>query len=152
MSRSFGTTRYFGNNALGFEAADGTRRAFRYVFETVEGVAAFTPEEASRQRPNFLYEDLAARLLLGSVRFLLVARMAGQGDRTDDVTLLRTADRERLVLGTLEVTGEHPDQTAERGLFLDANNPPPGILPSNDPMLPARQLAYGISISRCLAR
>ncbi|MDB5412955.1 MAG: catalase [Rubritepida sp.] len=152
VPRSFGTTRYFGNNALVFLAADGVRRAFRYVIEPEPGLAAYTPEEARRQRPDFLYEDLAARLRQGPVRFGLVAQMAGAGDRTDDVTLLWPADRERLLLGTLEVTGEHPDQTAERELFLDPNNLPQGILLSDDPMLPARQQAYGVGISRRLAR
>ena len=151
VPRSFGTTRYFGNNALVFVAADGTRRAFRYVIEPEAGVAAFTPDEARRQRPDFLYEDLASRLRQGPVRFRLIAQMAGPGDRTDDVTVLWPADRERLVLGTLEVTGEHPDQTAERELFLDPNNLPQGIIPSDDPMLPARQQAYGVGISRRLA-
>ena len=44
--------------------------------------------------------------------------------------------------------GLYADQTGERRLFFDPNNLPEGIEPSDDPLLPARQQAYGVSIAR----
>jgi catalase len=150
--KSFATSRYFGNNAFFFVAADNNRRAFRYFIEPEAGVASLTPEEAKAQSPNFLFDDMATRLRNGPVRFSLVAQMAAPGDPTNDVTVLWPADRERITLGTIEVTGLHADQSEERSLFFDPNNLPDGIVQSDDPLLPARSQAYGVSIARRTAK
>ncbi|HEY0420944.1 MAG TPA: catalase family peroxidase [Acetobacteraceae bacterium] len=146
--QSFTTNRYFGNNALQLVAADGSTRAFRYVIEPEAGVATLTPEQARARPPEFLFDELAARLASGPARFTLVAQLAGPGDPTNDVTILWPADRERVALGTIEVTGLHPEQGDERRLFFDPNNLPDGIAPSDDPLLPVRQQTYGVSIGR----
>lgn len=150
--RSFATTRYFGNNALVFVSADGGKRAFRYVIEPDAGVASLTPEEAKAEQPRFLFDDLDARLAAGPVRFTLIAQLAGAEDPTDDVTVLWPADRERVTLGAIEISGPHPDQGEERRLFLDPNNVPDGIALSDDPLLTARRQAYGVSIARRTGR
>ncbi|MBN9563423.1 MAG: catalase family peroxidase [Alphaproteobacteria bacterium] len=150
--RSFATTRYFGNNALVFVAPDGARRAFRYVIEPEAGIASLTPEEAKARQPRFLFDDLDTRLAAGPVRFTLVAQLAGPGDPTNDVTILWPADRERVTLGTIELSGPHPDQEEERRLFFDPNNLPDGIALSDDPLLAARRQAYGVSIARRTGR
>jgi catalase len=150
--RSFAATRYFGNNALVFVAADGARQAFRYVIEPEAGVASLTPEEAKAQQPRFLFDDLDARLAAGQVRFTLFAQLAGADDPTNDATILWPADRERVALGAIEVSGPHPDQDEERRLFLDPNNLPDGIALSDDPLLAARRQAYGVSIARRTGR
>jgi catalase len=151
-AQSFATTRYFGNNALLLVGADGARRAVRYVIEPEAGVAILTPQQASARPPRFLFDDLAERLKKGPVRFTLIAQMAAAGDPTNDVTVLWPADRERVVLGTIEVTGVAADQAAERRLFFDPNNLPDGIQVSDDPLLPARAKAYGVSIARRTAK
>jgi len=144
----FAQTRAFGNDALVFVAADGSRRAFRYVIEPEAGVAALSPAERQAKGPDFLFEELDARLRGGPVRYGLYAQMAAPGDPTDDVTALWPAERERILLGTIAVTGPRADQAEERSLFFDPNNLPDGILASDDPLLPARQQAYGVSIAR----
>jgi len=151
-AQSFATTRYFGNNALVFVAANGGKRAFRYVIEPEAGVATLTPEEARTRPPLFLFDDIAERLRKGPARFTLIAQMAAPGDPTNDVTVLWPADRERVILGTIEVTGVAADQAAERRLFFDPNNLPDGIQVSDDPLLPVRAKAYGVSIARRTAK
>ena len=147
LAGSFATTRYFGNTALVFVAADGSRRAFRYVIEPQAGVAALSDEERRARPVDFLFDDLDARLRAAPVRFTVTAQMAGPGDPTNDVTVLWPADRQRVELGTVEVTGVHGDQTEERRLFYDPNNLPDGIVQSDDPLLPLRQRVYGVSIA-----
>jgi catalase len=147
---SFATARYFGNNALIFVAANDARRAFRYVIEPAAGVATLSVEEARARDPDFLFDELNRRLAARPVRFTLLAQMAAPGDPTNDVTVLWPAERERITLGTVEVLGLHADQTQERQLFFDPNNLPDGIAVSDDPLLPARQKSYGVSIARRL--
>lgn len=150
--QSFATARYFGNDALVLVAADGSKRAFRYVIEPEAGVATLTREAARARPPQFLFDDLAERLRTGPARFTLIAELAAPGDPTNDVTVLWPADRERVPLGTIEVTGLASDQGAERRLFYDPNNLPDGIEVSDDPLLPARAKAYGVSIARRTAK
>jgi catalase len=148
---SFAATRYFGNNAMVFIAADGRRQAFRYVIEPASGdVEILTPEQARGRSPSFLFEDLDRRLASGGpVRLALIAQLAAPGDPTNDATMLWPAERERVTLGTIEVTGVHADQAEERRLFFDPNNlPSEGITQSDDPLLPVRGQAYGVSIAR----
>jgi catalase len=127
-------------------------RAVRYVIEPEAGVATLTPEEARTRPPQFLFDDIAERLRKGPARFTLVAQMAAPGDPTNDGTVLWPADRGRVILGTIEVTGVAADQAAERRLFFDPNNLPDGIVVSEDPLLPARGKAYGVSIARRTAK
>jgi catalase len=145
---SFASTRYFGNNALVFVAASGTRRAFRYVIEPAAGTAILSPDEARRQPPDFLFDELGQRLQRGPVTFTLVAQMAAAGDPTNDVTILWPVERERITLGTIAVTGLHANQAEERQLFYDPTNLPDGVEVSDDPLLPLRAQSYGVSIAR----
>jgi len=149
---SFATTRYYGNNAFYLVAADGTRRAFRSVIEPVAGVATLDAAAAAARPPDALFDDLAQRLGTGPVRFNLVAQMAAPGDPTNDVTMLWPAERERIILGTIEVTAVAANQAAEQLLFFNPNNLPDGIQPSDDPILPARIGTYAVSIARRLGR
>ncbi|MBL6081985.1 catalase family peroxidase [Belnapia sp. T18] len=148
QAASFATTRYFGNTAMVFEAADGSRRAFRYVIEPAVGLAGLSPEERRARPPDFLFDELTTRLRAAPVRFTVTAQLASPSDPTNDVTALWPSDRQRVELGTVEVTGLHGDQSEELQLFYDPNNLPDGIQASDDPLLPLRQRVYGVSIAR----
>lgn len=127
-------------------AADGTSRFGRYHFVPEAGEAFLSPDDAGKRSPNFLRDELENRLRSGPAIFRLSLQVAGANDPTDDPTTLWPADRPRVELGRLEVTGISPTGAAdERRLIFDPANRTDGIDLSADPILLARSEAYSIS-------
>src|SRR5207244_3904122 len=143
---SYARTSYHAEHAFLFTAADASRRFGRYHFVPEAGEASLSPDDAGRRSPNFLREELENRLQKGPAVFRLFLQVAAEGDPTDDPTALWPADRPRVELGRLEVTGISPTGAAEeRRLIFDPTNRPDGIDLSADPILLARSAAYAIS-------
>jgi catalase len=143
---SYGQASYHGEHAFRFNSADGSSRFGRYHWEPEAGEANLSPDDASKRSANFLREELESRLQKGPVAFRLLLQLAEQGDPTDDVTVLWPADRRRVELGRLEVTGISAASAAdERRLVFDPANLTDGIDLSADPILLARSSAYSIS-------
>ena len=146
---SYAQTSYHAEHAFLFTAADGSRRFGRYHFAPEAGEAALSPDDAGKRSPSFLREELESRLRQGPVVFRLLLQIAGENDPTDDPTALWPADRPRVELGHLEVTGISPTGAAdERRLIFDPTNRTDGIELSADPILLARSSAYAISYER----
>ena len=146
---SYAQTSYHAEHAFLFTAADGSRRFGRYHFVPEAGEASLAPEDAGKRSPSFLRDELEGLLGRGPVVFRLVLQIAAEGDPTDDVTALWPADRPRVELGRLEVTGVSPTSAAdERRLIFDPTNRTDGIELSDDPILHARSAAYAISYER----
>jgi catalase len=146
---SFATEQYFGINAFRFINKAGERRFIRYRMEPVAGVSHLDRDEAARRPANFLSEDLKGRLQNGPVRFRLLAQVAAPGDPTTDATIPWPESRPRVELGVLTLTGVVPDQegAAKELLFLPGQVTD-GIEASDDPLIAARDAAYGISFAR----
>jgi catalase len=146
---SYARTGYHAEHAFLFVAADGSRRFGRYHFVPDAGEAFLSPEEGAKRSANFLREELEGRLRTGSVGFRLILQVAADGDPTDDPTALWPADRPRVDLGLLDITGISPTSADdERRLVFDPTNCPDGIELSSDPVLRARSAAYAISYER----
>jgi catalase len=143
---SYAQTSYHAEHAFLFVAADGTRRYGRYHWTPEAGEAFLSPEDGARRGPDFLREELAARLRTGPAGFRLFLQLADPGDPTDDPTALWPDDRERLELGRMEVTSLSPTSAAdEQRLVFDPTNLTGGIELSTDPILLVRSAAYSIS-------
>src|SRR5882672_3752058 len=146
---SYAQTAYHAEHAFRFTAADRTSRFGRYRFVPQAGEALLSPDDAGKRSPSFLREELEARLRNGPAVFRLLLQVAGENDPTDDPTALWPADRARVELGRLEVTGISPTGAAEeRRLIFDPTNRTDGIELSADPILLARSAAYAISYER----
>jgi catalase len=146
---SYAQTSFHAEHAFLFTAADGSRRFGRYHFVPEAGEATLSPDEAGKRRPSFLRDELESRLRTGPAAFRLLLQVAAEGDPTDDPTALWPADRRRVELGRLEVTGISPTSAQdERRLIFDPTNRTDGIDLSNDPILLARSAAYAISYER----
>ena len=146
---SYARATYHAEHAFLFTAADASRRFGRYHFVPEAGEASLSPEDAGKRSPSFLREELEARLRTGPAVFRLFLQIAAESDPTDDVTALWPADRPRVDLGRLEVTGISPTSAAdERRLIFDPTNLCDGIELSADPILLARSAAYAISYER----
>jgi len=146
---SFLRTEYFAQHAFRFVAADGSERHVRYRWTPALGVGSLTPEEAGARSPDYLREDLLARLAEGPATFTLDVQLAGPGDDVNDPTTEWPADRERVVVGTLTLDGpvDDPEKGCER-LVFDPTRLCDGIEPTDDKILHARPRAYAVSSAR----
>jgi catalase len=146
---SFATERYFGINAFGFTNKADETRFIRYVAEPLAGVSHIDPQDAAKRTPNYLSDDLKARLAKAPVQFRLLAQVAAPGDAITDATIPWPEDRQRIELGVITITAVAPDneEAAKELLFLPGNVTD-GVAPSDDPLIAVRDASYAISFSR----
>ena len=146
---SFARETYNGINAFVLVDAAGKRQPFRFRLAPVAGEAHLSTEDAARQAPDFLADELRAELAQGPVRFRLLAQLARPGDPTADPSKPWPDDRELVDLGEIALT--HPaadNEAAEKELMLLPGNLADGIEPSDDPMIDVRDEAYAVSFGR----
>ena len=146
---SYATCRYHAVHAYRWVDAEGRGRFVRYRWLPAAGVHTLSPRAAKARGRDYLRDELVERLGRAPIRFELELRVAGAGDPTDDPSATWPDDRERVVAGTLEVTGL--DDTRERNgdvLVFDPTRVVPGIELSDDPVLRFRTHAYSASIER----
>lgn len=146
---SFARETYNGVDAFIFVSATGQRQAFRFSFVPVEGAQHLTKEEAAKQAPDYLVDELPQRLKKAPVAFKMMAQLANPGDQTKDPSQPWPADRKMVDLGTITIIKAVPDNaTAQKALFYLPNKLTPGIEVSDDPLIDARVQAYVISFGR----
>src|SRR3546814_8221133 len=99
--------------------------------------------------PDFLFNDLRARLAHEPQRWHLVVTLAAPGDRTDNATVRWPETRERIDVGTLVIERAVPESSGPcRDVTFDPLVLPPGIAASDDPLLSARSAVYAASLRR----
>jgi catalase len=152
MSRppvSFATVRYNNLHALRWIAADGTERAIRYSFIPEAGEHALSLGKARKEGRDYLAQELRERLDREPARFTLQVQIAGPDDKTADPTSVWPDERERVDVGTLEVTGL--DDSREKDgdvLVFDPTRVCDGIELSDDPLPLLRSQTYSLSVER----
>jgi len=146
---SFATLAFYGVNAFKFTNARGISHYARYQIIPVAGERALSDADARQAAPDYLMDELPARVAAAPVKFRLFVQVAEEGDPLDDATAVWPAERKRVLLGTLSITKMLPDQmAAQKAIMFSPLNLEPGIEPSADPILLARPSAYGVSFSR----
>lgn len=145
---SYAHETYNGINAFVLVDAAGQRHPFRFRIEPVAGTAHLSAEDAARQDPDFLDQELRSELDRGPVRFRLLAQLAGIGDSTADPSQPWPDDRQLVNLGEIALTQAVADNaSAEKDLMLLPGNLTDGIEPSDDPMIAVRDETYAVSFS-----
>jgi catalase len=139
---SFATTRFNGLHAFYAIDAGGARRAFRFRWMPVAGIATMAPEHDALMPPQYLMSELRLRVERAPVAWDLVFQLSEPGDPTDDVTKLWPETRPLVPVGRLTVDRLHEDQELVEGFVFDPLNLPPGLEPSADPLLHFRSQAY----------
>jgi catalase len=145
---SFADEEYHGIDAFIFVNKSGQRQAVRYVIAP-EKLVHITPEEAAKQSPDYLFDDLAKRLAQKPLVFHLKAQLAEPGDQTKDASLPWPDDRKVADLGVLTLTKVVPNspEVQKKLLFLPTNLTA-GIELSDDPLPSVRAGAYAVSFGR----
>jgi catalase len=145
---SFADEEYHGIDAFILVNKSGQRQAVRYVIAP-EKLVHITPEEAAKQSPDYLFDDLARRIGQKPLVFHVKAQLAQAGDPTNDASQVWPDDRKLVDLGVLTLTKVVPDsKQAEKKLLFLPSNLTPGIELSDDPLPSIRSAAYGVSFGR----
>jgi catalase len=143
---SFAARRYYPFHAFKWIDAGGGERYVRYAWLPTIDEPDISKSEAKRRGPNYLFDDLEQRLDRAPVRWDLAVQIAGEGDDPHDPSSVWPEERERVIVGTLEVTGIDPD--ADDGIVMDPVRLVDGIEASGDPALLYRPPVYDLSHTR----
>ena len=131
------------------ENAAGEGTWIRWALEPDAPGEGLEPEDAAERGPDYLQEDVGARLAAAPAGFTLVAVLAQDGDPLDDPTAAWPEDRERVAVGRLELTGIATDRERDGDILVfDPTRVVDGIACSDDPILHARSWAYSESVLR----
>lgn len=147
FSSGFANAPYNGLNAFLFIDAAGKATAVRWSMVPVD---PFEPEPAAAPADkNYLFDALIARLAKGPAQWHLVLTVGQPGDPTDDATVPWPDGRQQIDAGMLTVDKLSSEAAGNcRDINFDPLVLPAGILPSDDPLLPARSAAYAVSFTR----
>ena len=150
---SYAGLTYHSQHAFAFVAADDSVRHGRYHLVPEGGEETISEEEAASKSPDYLREELAARLEKGPAAFGIDAQLAADGDPVDDPTAEWPPEREVVRLGRLEVTALAFDRERDGDILVfDPTRVPDGIRLTDDKILLARPGAYSVSVTRRTAR
>lgn len=141
--RSFTEPIYYPIHAYGWRDADDRLSWVRYSLVAQDA----EPLAETFGGPDRLFDEMAARLARGPVRFDVRLHVAGPGDDPHRATSVWQHARE-LLGGTVEVTEELPDAEADGPVVFDPTRIVDGIELSDDPILRYRPSAYAESIKR----
>jgi catalase len=137
---------YFAVTAFAFTNAAGQKRFGRYRILPELGNDFLTDEQVSRLSANYHFDELAERIAKGPIRFRIVVQLADAADTVDNATAHWPESREKVELGTIELTQVMPDTLVEqKQIIFDPIPRVDGIEPSADPLLELRAAIYLLS-------
>jgi catalase len=145
---SFAHEEYRGLNAFIFVDKAGRRQAVRYILSP-EQVVYLTADAAAGQAPDFLIDDLPARVAKKPVVFHLTAQLAEAGDQTKDPTQPWPSERQVVDLGVLTI--DHVltnSREVQKDLLFLPTDLTDGIELSDDRMPVIRSAVYGVAFGR----
>ncbi len=137
---------YFGVTAFAFTNAAGQTRFGRYRILPELGNDYLTGEQVSRLSENYHFNEIAERIAKGPIRFRILAQLADAADTVDNATAHWPESREKVELGTIELTQVMPDTLVQqKNIIFDPIPRVDGIEPSADPLLELRAAIYLLS-------
>jgi catalase len=146
---SYATCTYYALHAFRFLDADGNARYVRYTWLPEAGEDRLSVRHAKRRGRDYLQEEIRERLARGAARFTLQLQIASEGDDVNDPSVAWPPARERVLAGTLELTGLDTAREADGDvLVFDPTRVTDGIELSDDPVLRFRPKAYSESVER----
>lgn len=144
---SYCTLSYFGVNAFAYTNAQKQRSFVRDRFVPKSGEQFLDPAKLKSKGPNYLQDEIAARLAVMQMQFDWIAQIAAPGDVIDNPSIAWPESRRMVKLGTLTISRVLPEQAKiDKSLLFIPSRLPAGIEPA-DPMIAVRSAAYPISFS-----
>ncbi|MBV8138848.1 MAG: catalase [Deltaproteobacteria bacterium] len=146
---SFATESFYGVNAFRFTNRAGKQQFGRSQIHPVAQEHHLRAAEAASRSPNYLFEELAARLKNASAPIPPGRPVGGQRDQITDATQTWPDTRPVVELGTIEVRRIVENSDAlQRTMVFDPMRLIDGVEPSDDPILQARPAGYSVSYRR----
>lgn len=148
---SFATESFFGVNAFKFTNAKGETQYGRYRITPVKGTEFLSKEDTTKATPNYLIDELPARLNKAPAKFTIAVQLAEKGDVVNNPTIVWPESRKVVELGTLTLKNVDANGAAfEKTTMFNPLMLTDGIEASDDPILLARPAAYAVSYGRRL--
>jgi len=143
---SFATEPYFGVNAMKFTNQDGASQYGRFRIVPDAPVQYLSDAEAAAKGPNYLFDEVKARVAQAPITLRVIAQLANPGDPVNDATEQWPEDRRQLELGRVSLTEPMADDAHEQQwTIFDPIPRVDGIDPSDDPLFELRAAVYLIS-------
>lgn len=143
---SFTREAFFGVSAVKFISSDGASRMCRYQLRPEQGTDYLSADDAAQKSPNFLFEELSARLASGPVKFRIDLEIAEPGDEMADASHHWPENRIVMEFGTLTLSEMADDSQPElRKVIFDPIPRIIGLEPSADPLWQLRADIYLMS-------
>jgi catalase len=143
---SFARESFYAVSAFRFTNAGGASRYGRYRVVPVAGNEYLSDAEAASKTPNFLLDEIGARLTKEPVRFRVLVQLAAEGDVTDDSTVRWPESRQLITFGEISFTAVAPNNAGEQQqIIFDPIPRIDGIEASADPLFEARANIYLMS-------
>lgn len=143
---SFGTVKYFGVNSFKFINEKGESHFVRYQFVPENGEQLLTEAQIAQSGPEYLFDELKARIAKQPIVYKLYVEIAEKGDEIENPAISWPSSRKKVLLGTITIKNLAANTVSEdKALFFIPNNIPDGI-ETADPMLNFRSKAYPISV------
>jgi catalase len=147
---SFAARNYYPFHAYRWIAADGSERFVRYTWLPTIDEPDIGRAEAKRRGADYLFDDLERRLGREPMRMDLEVQIAAPTDDVDNPSSRWPDERERVVVGRLEIVTI--DRDADDSIVMDPMRLVDGIEPSGDPVLRYRPPVYDLSHRRRTAQ
>jgi catalase len=143
---SFARESFFAVSAFRFTNAKNASRYGRYRVLPVAGNEYLDKAEVAAQTPNFLFDEIAARITREPVRFRVAVQLAVNGDVTDDSTVRWPESRQLMPFGEITLTAVAPNDAAEQQqIIFDPIPRVDGIEASADPLFDPQANIYLMS-------
>ena len=143
---SFTKESFFAVSAFKFTNEDGVSRYGRYRVLPVAGNEYLDEAGAASRSPNFLLDEIKARVAREPVKFRVAVQLAEEGDITDDATARWPEERPELAFGEISLQEITPNNAGEQQhIIFDPIPRVDGIEASADPLFEPRANVYLIS-------
>ena len=148
ISSSFADSTYNSLDAFRFVNASGISVPVRWATVPVQEVLPESGAQRTNADKNYLFDELIARIQRQPQQWRLVLTIGQPGDPTDDATLPWPEDRRHVDAGLVSIDHVSSEDNAScTDVNYDPLVLPPGIEPSDDPLLSARSAAYARSFT-----
>jgi catalase len=145
---TFQNSTYRALNAFRFINAQGESVPVRWILSPLHPFES-TVVAAGREDKNYLFDSLVGQMHSEPLQWRLIVIIGHKDDQTNDASIPFPADREQVDVGTLTLDKAASEETsAVTDLNFDPLVLPPGIEPSDDPLLSARSAVYSQSFTR----
>ena len=148
VTPGFANSTFHRLNAFRFVDETGASVPVRWSTVPVQPFAADSAESPGAGDKNYLFDDLIAQISRHPQQWRLIVTIGQADDPTNDATLPWPADRRQIDAGTVTIDQASSEDSGRcTAVNYDPLVLPPGIEPSDDPLLSARSAAYARSFT-----